>query len=128
MLALHRRVSSQQGLVNLVVAHTVEVRTAEGAEAFSTLAERCNELTVGFLKVAGDIGSRGWAALGEVQKWGKDMCSLTIKFEQGEAKNESWKALMKTAHVWGKNGCRMTLDPTVEEEDSDEAPEEEDGE
>ena len=26
---------------------------------------------------------------------------------------------METAHVWGRNGCSMTLDPNEEEEDSD---------
>ena len=58
LLALSRRVSSQQGLVNLLLSHTVRVKTAEGAEAFSRIAERCKNLQVGFLEVAGDIGSR----------------------------------------------------------------------
>ena len=133
LLALHRRVSSQQGMVNLLFANTVEVRTTEGAEAFSTLAERCRKLSVGFLKVAGDIGSRGWSALGEtMEKWGDDMCTLKIRLGQGKAKRERWEALMKTADVWGRSRCLIKLDPSEEWEDSDDATtdeeEEEDGE
>ena len=121
LLALHRRVSSQQGMINYLAINTVEVGTAEGAEAFSAEAKRCKKLEVGFLKVVGDIGSRGWSALGEtMENWGGDMCTLKIRLGEGEAKKESWEALMKTAHVWGRSGCSMKLDPTVEWEDSDE--------
>ena len=129
LLALSRRVSSQQGLVNLLFAHTVQVETAEGAEAFSSLAKRCKKLEVGFLKVAGDIGRQGWAALGEtMDKWGGKMSTLKIRLGEGEAQTESLKALMETAHVWGRNGCSMTLDPDEEEEDPELIPEEEDEE
>ena len=124
LLALHRRVSSQQGMVNLLFAQTVQVETAEGAEAFTTLAERCKKLEVGFLKVDGDIGCQGWTALGETtEKWGGEMW-----LGEGEAKRERWNALMKTAHIWGRNGCSMTLDPNEEEEDLDVTPEEEESE
>ena len=121
LLALHRRVSSQQGMINYLAIPTVEVGTAEGAEAFSAEAKRCKKLEVGFLKVVGDIGSRGWSALGEtMENWGGEMCTLKIRLGEGEAKKESWEALMETAHVWGRSGCSMKLDPTVEWEDSDE--------
>ena len=114
LLALHRRVSSQQGMINYLAIPTVEVGTAEGAEAFSAVAKRCKKLEVGFLKVVGDIGSRGWSALGEtMENWGGDMCTLKIGLGEGEAKKESWEALMKTAHVWGRSGCSMKLDPTA---------------
>ena len=57
-----------------------------------------------------------------METWGGDMCTLKIRLGEGEAKKESWEALMKTAHVWGRSGCSMKLDPTVEWEDSDEDP------
>ena len=60
--------------------------------------------------------------------WGREMSSLKIRLGEGEARRESLKALMETAHVWGKNGCSMTLDPTEDEEDSDVIPEEEESE
>ena len=120
LLALHRRVSSQQGMVSSLSMNYVDVGTAEGAEAFSALAKRCKTVEVGLLNVVGDIGSRGWSALGEtMETWGGDKCTLKIKLGEGEAKKESWEALMKTAHVWGRSGCSMKLDPTVEWEDSD---------
>ena len=124
LLALSRRVSSQQSLVNLLFAGTVQVQTAEGAEAFSSLTKRCKKLDVGFLNVGGDIGCKGWAALGEtMDAWGGKMSSLKIRLGEGEAKRESLKALMETAHVWGRNGCSMTLDPNEEEDDDSDAEE-----
>ena len=113
-------------MVNLLLSHTVKVKTAEGAEAFSRIAERCKNLQVGFLEVAGDIGSKGWATLGEtMDNWGREMRSLKIRLGEGKAQRESLKALMETAHVWGRNGCSMTLDPDEEEEDPELIPEEE---
>ena len=114
LLGLHRRVSSQQGMVDFLFIDIVNVGTAEGAEAFSTLAKRCKEVKVGLLNVVGDIGSRGWSALREtMENWGGDICTLKIRLGEGEAKKESWEALMETAHVWGRSGCSMKLDPTA---------------
>ena len=111
-------------MVNLLFAQTVQVETAEGAEAFTTLAERCKKLEVGFLKVAGDKAGEHLS----MEKWGGERCSLKIRLGEGEAKRESWNALMKTAHIWGRNRCSMTLDPNEEEEDLDVTPEEEESE
>ena len=114
LLALHRRVSSQQGMFDLLAINSVRVGTAEGAEAFAALAKRCKTVEVGLLKVVGDIGSQGWSALREtMENWGGDMCTLKIRLGEGEAKKESWEALMETAHVWGRSGCSMKLDPTA---------------